>query len=126
MRCLGNREPCFDFHESRHYSRILSALEVPVIFCLPPFREIQKQMLQTEQWDEAAQRILDIYNKYKLIAKFMSRQKIKGITNRDQPYDYNQPKVISTITLGLTQGHCDEREVMRYLGKRALRSKGWS
>jgi NTP pyrophosphatase (non-canonical NTP hydrolase) len=91
---LGNREPCFDFHESRHYSRILSALEVPVIFCLPPFREIQKQMLQTEQWDEAAQRILDIYNKYKLIAKFMSRQKIKGITNRDQPYDYNQPKVI--------------------------------
>src|ERR1044072_1773892 len=80
------RECAFVFMEQRHICRLMNACEIPVIFCMPPFKEVAKNLLKTDQWDEAAEKQRQIYNAYISLIFGMSRKKIKGVTNRDQPY----------------------------------------
>lgn len=118
-------EPALVYMEQRHVCRLMQACEIPVIFCMPPFKMIAKNLLKTDQWDQAAENQRKIYNNYVMMAKQMSRRKIKGVTNRDQPYDYAYPKVwIYNYTrpdhLAKVTG-----VVKDYLLRRRARSGGW-
>jgi len=105
------REPCFSFYESRHISRLLVALECPVIFCLPPLETIQSKMLPDDHMEGAYARIAEIHGKYSLMKKMMSRkqpeakgQVVKGTrlveysTPRIITYDYTNPNHKTKVT----------------------------
>jgi hypothetical protein len=91
------RRPCFGFYESRHISRVLMALECPVIFCLPPLEIIQARMLPDEHMEGAYQRIAQIHATYSMLRRFMSRRQP---THRGQvlpgtrKVEYSTPRVI--------------------------------
>lgn len=119
------RECAFNFYESRHICRLMQACHIPVIFCIPPFKVLMKEFLGAEQMEGLPEHIKDVYNGYVLLAKNMSRRKIKGVTNRDQPFDYNFPKVyLYDYTRG---GHKQKIEniVKDYIRIRKMRSGGW-
>lgn len=122
---IKERECVFEFGEQRHISRMLMGLECPVIFCLPPWEEVAKQRYNADQWDEAIKRLNDTYNTYVLLAKFMSRRKVKGVTNRDQPYDYNQPLVIKYNFKRPSDLDVVEDVVEKYLIRREARTRSW-
>lgn len=103
----------------------MNACKIPIIFCLPPFREVSKAMLHTEQLDGAMQRLADIYNYYVLFAKFMQRGQRKGYSNKGLPVEYTYPPVIiHNYTKEGSRDRVIER-VQRYIHDRKLRSGGW-
>lgn len=122
------REPCFGFYESRHISRVLLALECPVIFCLPPLEVIQSKMLPDDHMEGAYQRIAQIHGTYSLMRKYMSRKqpthkgqaapgtrKVEYSTPRVILYDYTKPNHKQKVT-----DICG-----RYLARRDRRTDGW-
>jgi hypothetical protein len=123
---LGTRPCAFDFKESRHYSRVLMALECPVIFCLPPFEELSKSLLHQEQWDEATENIKKIYDAYALMGSFMERRATGKGGWKNRPYDYSQPEVIYYDFTKPKAKQKIKTEVLKYLSKRALRSQAWN
>ncbi len=119
------RQCAFPEYEARHILRLMNACRVPIIFCLPPFKEVSKAMLKTEQLDGAMENLQQIYNYYVLFAKFMKRGERKGYTNKGLPLDYTYPPVI--IHNYTKPGSRDRvvEKVQKYINDRKLRSGGW-
>jgi hypothetical protein len=119
------RDPAFTWMESRHIFRLMVACEIPVIFCIPPFQEVKKTVGGTDQMEGALDNLMKIYNHYVMMAKFMHRKKIKGVTNRGRPFDYAYPQV--TLYDYTKPSH--QEKVLKvcsdYVIKRKKRGGGW-
>ena len=119
------REPAFTYDESIHLLRCFNACRIPVFFCIPPWADIRKGIRSSDHIDGAVQNLANIYNGYVMWAKFASRKRRKGITNRDQAFDYNQPRV---ILYDYNKPEHKERAltiVQQYVVLRKRRSGGW-
>lgn len=130
------RDCAFSFSEQRMISRLMLALEVPIIFCIPDYTTLAKGMLESEHMDGAAKNMADIYAKYSLMLRVMkgarrdisTRISLTSAKNlspstighelsipRAIHYDYENPR-----HQGKVVGICQ-----RYLTRRALRSSAW-
>lgn len=127
------RPPAFNFEEETTISRMMTALKVPVIFCIPPWEEIAKKFVATEQMEGLPGKIDKIYDQYVQMAGFMMRanetsvrrnkqDKVKRMPNYQYNlppvilYDYTKPKTRDTV----------EKAVGSYLTHRKRREDTWA
>lgn len=129
------REVAFNYAEQVHIGRCLNAFKVPVVFCVPPFKDILKKNLKIDEeqgMDSLQEKITKVYNTYVAVGTlFMARKRDKkpmvgkhGLgdrTARDYAlppviwYDYNKEDDYGRV----------KTDVMKYLAYRAQRSQNW-
>lgn len=87
------RECAFPYDEQRMISRLMLALEVPIIFCLPPWETVAKGFVEADHMSGMPAHIETVYAKYKLMMKFMQGSR------RDQSVRVN----VRVATLGASR-----------------------
>lgn len=130
------REPAFNFHEQVHVGRVMNAFKTPVVFCMPPWEEIDKLTLTIDEeqgMTDLQAKIQSVYQGYMSLGTlFMRRNREykllkgrKGGVMSRTPRDYALPPVIwYDYTDGESYGKV-KTAVMKYLSYRALRSQKW-
>jgi hypothetical protein len=128
-----NREPSFVFEEEIKIGRMLNALKVPVIFCIPPWGAIDKQYVSTGQMDGVPEHIRKIYDQYVQMARFMGHASDRktlvnrqGKVKRMPQHDYSLPPVL-LYDFTSRRGYEEVKmAVSEYLGKRQKRTATWA
>lgn len=129
---IFERPTSFNFAEEKSIGRMINALEVPVIFCLPPFEAINKQYLAGQQMSGVPEHIYKIHTQYVQMAGFMGHVKDRKTYKNKQykvkrmpKYEYNLPPV---IIYDFTKKHAVvevESAVALFLNKRQKRNSTW-
>jgi hypothetical protein len=119
------RECAFTWGEQQHICRVLIACRCPVFFCIPPLTELRKKVFASDHMEGVVENIIKIYNSYVMIAKFSTRKRIKGVTNRDQPYDYSWPRIYPYDYTNKKHKDRALRLTMEYIDLRKRRGGGW-
>lgn len=122
---IFEREPAFTWGEQRHILRLMNACEIPIIFCMPPYRELQKHFVADGEMDGVPEKIKEVWDRYLLFLRVMQRKRIKGITNRDQPYDYMYPPAILYNYTKKTDFDKVLHSCKEYIRRRKNRGGGW-
>jgi hypothetical protein len=119
------RECAFTNGEQLHITRTMNACKVPVVFCRPPWEEVDKHVLADE--GETTGKNALVYQKYIDWGEVFMR---RGKNNREfrlgLPHDYAFPPVIWFDYTNPKDYGKVKTEILKYLSYRALRSSGWT
>jgi hypothetical protein len=131
---IFERKCAFNYAEEVMISKLIRSFGAPVIFCLPPWEEVSKRFLTTQQNMEGLPGKIDlIYKQYEQQAGFMQNANITSVRRNKQmkakrmpSYEFIQPKVyVYDYTDSRSWNHLVGR-VTNYLVQRKKRQDSWS